>query len=194
MALCPPLLSCPPRLPRLRQRLLPQLHGLLPHLGEQGTSLRHAAPSTPPAAGPRHPAFCLVLFMQARAADMVPPSPPPPTLPGHLQEVSYPLPSPRARGEWHGRPQLHGSQRQRALGRLRGPAAPRAGRLHPQLLHPQLPGRASGAAAGGARPGAGCPCPALSLPPAPPRRRPTPSPSWPSPSCATPRCCPSTRS
>lgn len=39
--LCP-LLSSPPRLPGLRQRLLTQLHGLLPHLGEHraGTSLR----------------------------------------------------------------------------------------------------------------------------------------------------------
>lgn len=117
----------------------------------------------------------------------------PPTLPGHLQEVPDPLPSPRPRGERHGQPQLHGSQRRGALGRLHGAAAPRAGRLHPQLLHPQLPGKGFwGLRRGGPGPGASCPCPALSHPP--PRRQPTPSPSWPSPSCATPRCCPSTRS
>lgn len=52
----------PPRLPRLRQRLLPQLHGFLPHLGEHGTE-------------PHRPLFRLVLFTQARAADTVPPHP-----------------------------------------------------------------------------------------------------------------------
>lgn len=46
--LCP-LLSSPPRLPGLRQWLLTQLHGLLPHLGEHraGMSLCEGAPRAP---------------------------------------------------------------------------------------------------------------------------------------------------